>query len=257
MTTEGELLRERREGFVATITISHPPVNAMSVELLQALDEAFARLAGDPEVRAVVLTGEGMFFSAGADLRSVMHTGPAALLQLGREVYPRIAAFPKPLIAAVNGLCLGGGLELALCADIRLAAQSAKFGQPEISLGIIPGWGGTQRLPAAIGAQRARELIYSGRQMRAAEAVESGLVLRSYPDDELRDQAMNLARGLAEKPPLALAAAKEAISAGLERDQAEGYRLEGEAMERLALTQDAAEGIMAMFEKRRPKFQGR
>jgi enoyl-CoA hydratase/carnithine racemase len=229
----------------------------VSLALLTALDEAFARLAADEGVRAVVLTGEGMFFCAGADLRSAMSQGPAALLQRGREVYPRIAAFPKPLIAAVNGLCLGGGLELALCADIRLAAQSAKFGQPEINLGIIPGWGGTQRLPAAIGVQRARELIYSGRQIRAQEAVEAGLALRSYPDDELRDQALNLARGLAEKPPLALGAAKQAITAWAERGPQEGHRIEGEAMVRLSGTQDAAEGIMAMFEKRRPRFQGR
>ncbi len=257
MTTEGNLLRERRDGFVATLQIAHPPVNAMSIELLDALEEAFGRLAQDDGVRVVVLTGEGMFFSAGADIKSAMASGPLGLLQRGREVYPRIAAFPKPLIAAVNGLCLGGGLELALCADIRLCAQSAKFGQPEINLGIIPGWGGTQRLPLAIGPQRARELIYSGRQLRAAEAVECGLVLRSYPDEELRDQALNLARALAEKPPLALQAAKEAISAGLERGIAEGYRSEGEAMARLSATQDAAEGIMAMIEKRRPRFQGR
>ncbi|MDA8346236.1 MAG: enoyl-CoA hydratase-related protein [Thermaerobacter sp.] len=257
MTTESDLLRERRDGFVATLTLTHPPVNAMSLELLQALDETFGRLAKDEAVRVVVLTGEGICFSAGADLKSVMSTGPAALLGLGREVYPRIAAFPKPLIAAVNGLCLGGGLELALCADIRLCAESAKFGQPEINLGIIPGWGGTQRLPAAIGLQRARELIYSGRQMRAAEAAEAGLVLHSYPDDELRDQAHNLARALAEKPPLALAAAKQAITAWSDRGAEEGHRLEGEAMVRLSQTQDAAEGIMAMFEKRRPKFQGR
>ncbi len=257
MSTSGELLREQREGFVTTLTITHPPVNAMSVELLDALDEAFSRLAGDEGVRVVVLTGEGMFFSAGADLKSVMSTGPQALVARGREVYPRIAAFPKPLIAAVNGLCLGGGLELALCADIRLCAESAKFGQPEINLGIIPGWGGTQRLPAAIGAQRAAELIYSGRQMRAKEAAEAGLVLRAYPDDELRDQVRNLARGLAEKPPLALAAAKQAIAEGLASGPGEGYRAEGEAMERLSQTRDAQEGIMAMFEKRRPRFEGR
>jgi enoyl-CoA hydratase/carnithine racemase len=144
-----------------------------------------------------------------------------------------------------------------LLADLRLCADTARFGQPEINLGIIPGWGGTQRLPAAIGQQRATELILSGRLMRAEEAEAAGLVLKSYPDDELRDQARNLARRLAEKPPLALAAAKAALSTWAERGAEAGHASERDAMERLTQTQDAAEGVMAFLQKRKPEFTGR
>lgn len=255
MTTE--ILREQHDGPVATLRLARPPVNAVSIGLLEALDAAFSRLATDPEVRVVVLTGEGDAFSAGADLPSAAQTGPMPLVEKGREVCPRIAAFPKPLVAAVNGICLGGGLEIALTADIRLAAQSARFGQPEVNLGIIPGWGGTQRLPAVIGLQRARELIYTGRLMGAEEALEAGLVLRVYPDDELRERALNLARGLAQKPPLALQGAKAALSTWAVEGHEAGYRREGEEMARLIPTEDAIEGVTAFLQKRRPRFRGR
>jgi enoyl-CoA hydratase/carnithine racemase len=252
-----DLVRVAREGAVATVTLSHPPVNAISQDVLAALRETFAALREDPEVRVAVLTGEGAIFSAGADLASAAQSGPLELMRQGRATYQELARFPKPLIAAVNGLCVGGGLELALLADLRLCAREARFGQPEINLGIIPGWGGTQRLPQAIGLQRATELILSGRLMRAEEAEAAGLVLRSYPDDELRDKARNLARRLADKPPLALAAAKAAVHAWADAGATEGHRQEGEAMERLTQTQDAAEGVMAFLQKRRPQFTGR
>ncbi len=252
-----ELVRVTREGLVATVQLSHPPVNAISQDVLDGLLETFRALQQDEDVRVVVLTGEGAFFSAGADLASAAQTGPLALMRRGREVYRELSGFPKPVIASVNGLCVGGGLELALLADLRICAKTARFGQPEINLGIIPGWGGTQRLPAAIGQQRAAELILSGRLMRAEEAEAAGLVLKSYPDDELRDQARNLARRLAEKPPLALAAAKAALRAWADEGAATGHLSEGDAMERLTQTQDAAEGVMAFLQKRKPQFTGR
>ncbi len=251
------MVRVTREGPVATVQLSHPPVNAISQDVLEGLLESFRALQQDETARVVVLTGEGAIFSAGADLASAAQTGPLPLMRRGREAYQELWGFPKPVIAAVNGLCVGGGLELALLADLRICAQSARFGQPEINLGIIPGWGGTQRLPAAIGQQRATELILSGRLMRAEEAEAAGLVLKSYPDEELRDQARNLARRLAEKPPLALAAAKAALRTWAEAGPVAGHRSEGEAMERLTQTQDAAEGVMAFLQKRRPQFTGR
>ena len=252
-----DVVRLQVEGPVATVTLAHPPVNAISQDVLAGLLESFRALEADGAVRAVVLTGEGAIFSAGADLASAAQSGPLALMQAGRAAYQEIWGFPKPLIAAVNGLCVGGGLELALLADLRLCAESARFGQPEINLGIIPGWGGTQRLPAAIGMQRAAELILSGRLMRAEEAAAVGLVLKSCPDDELRDQARNLARRLAEKPPLALAAAKAAVRAWADEGALAGHLSEGQAMERLAASEDAAEGVMAFLQKRRPHFTGR
>ncbi len=258
MSTEStDLVRVALDGHVATLTLAHPPVNAISGDVLEALLGAFRRLKADEAVRVAVLTGEGAIFSAGADLASAAQTGPLALMQRGREVYRELAGFKKPLIAAVNGLCVGGGLELALLADLRICALSARFGQPEINLGIIPGWGGTQRLPAAIGQQRAAELILSGRLMRAEEAEATGLVLHAYPDDELKDQARNLARRLAEKPPLALQAAKDAVRTWAEEGPAAGHGREGVAMEGLTQTQDAAEGVMAFLQKRRPNFTGR
>lgn len=252
-----EVVRVAREGPVAYVQLAHPPVNAISQDVLDGLRETFRALADDEQVRVAVLTGEGAIFSAGADLASAAQSGPLALMRGGRDAYREIADFPKPLIAAVNGLCVGGGLELALLADLRICAETARFGQPEINLGIIPGWGGTQRLPAAIGLQRATELILSGRLMRAEEAEAAGLVLKSYPDDELKDQARNLARRLAEKPPLALQAAKAAVRTWAEAGAAAGHQREGEAMERLTQTEDAAEGVMAFLQKRRPHFTGR
>lgn len=252
-----DVLRVVKEGAVATVTLAHPPVNAISEAVLTSLVETFRGLQEDEGVRVAVLTGEGAIFSAGADLASAAQSGPLGLMRHGREAYQALADFSKPLIAAVNGLCVGGGLELALLADLRICAQTARFGQPEINLGIIPGWGGTQRLPAAIGLQRATELILSGRLMRAEEAAAAGLVLRSYPDDELKDQARNLARSLAEKPPLAVQAAKAALRTWVEVGPAAGHQREGEAMERLTGTQDAAEGVMAFLQKRRPQFTGR
>jgi enoyl-CoA hydratase/carnithine racemase len=255
MSTErdGPLL-VRQEGAVAFVRMRRPPVNALSLDLLDALAEAFRRLAAEEAVRAVILTGDGAIFSAGADLAAAA-ADPSRLLQRGREVLAELAAFPKPLLAAVNGLALGGGLELALVADLRLAVRSARMGQPEIDLGILPGWGGTVRLPRLVGLARARELIFSGRTVGAEEAERIGLVERVYADDELLDQARNLARALAEKPPLAIREAKALLAAD-DGTISAAFQREAEALSRLLATRDAAEGVSAFLAHRRPHFTG-
>jgi enoyl-CoA hydratase len=251
-----------RDGAVATITVNRPAVrNALNDATLGAIDAAVAALDADPEVRVVLLTGAGdKAFIAGADInelsRATAVTG-RTLAQRGQGVFDRIAAAGKPIIAVINGFCLGGGCELALACTFRFAADTAEIGQPEINLGIIPGYGGSQRLPRLIGRDRALDLILTGRRVTAAEALALGLVTRVYPAATLRAEALAYARELAGKAPIAVRLALDAVRAGLEQPLAEALAHEAALFGLVSATDDMREGTRAFLEKRPAQFTGR
>ncbi|HEY8116476.1 MAG TPA: enoyl-CoA hydratase-related protein [Actinomycetota bacterium] len=255
----GEFVRIDTEGGVATIRIDRPPANALARPVSLELSEAAATVAGDEAVRAVVVWGGERIFAAGADIRKMVGYGPdeiasdvGALEQACRD----LEAIPKVTIAAINGFALGGGLEVALSCDVRFIAEDARLGLPEIKLGIIPGSGGTQRLPRLVGLAKARHLILTGRQVDAAEALAIGLVDRLAAPDEVYRVAVDEARTFAAGPLLAYAAAKRAMAAA-DHPLEEGLRVEREAFVALFATRDQEEGMRAFLEKREPKFEGR
>jgi enoyl-CoA hydratase len=258
-----ENLLVERDDKIAIVTINRPKVlNALSAATVCELDEAFAELAADREVGAVVLTGAGAkAFVAGADI-SEFNDLPSAreaaeFAMRGQAALNRIESLPKPVIAAINGFALGGGCELAMACDIRLAADTARLGQPEINLGIIPGYGGTQRLARLVGRGRANLLCMTGDPIDAAEALRIGLVDRVVPGAALLDEAVQLARHLAGKAPVALALIKRAINVGLEGPLAEGLAYEAAQFGLVFDTEDRVEGVTAFREKRKPVWQGR
>ena len=218
-------------------------------------------LAGDESTRVVVLTGAGeKAFAAGADIKYMSGLGVGEAKEwgaLGHGVTRLLETMPKPTIAALNGFALGGGCELALACDIRYAASSAKVGQPEINLGIIPGWGGTQRLARVAGVGFAKELILTGRTVDADEALRRGLVEAVFGPDELMEKTLERARQIASKSPLALAAAKEAVNRAFQGEHAENLGREAEVFGELFGSEDAKEGLAAFVEKREPTFRGR
>ena len=245
---------------VALVTLERPEVlNALSFDLLDALAEALAALDADPTCRAIVITGSGTrAFAAGADIRELAVQTPISLLVDDRfAVWERIAATRKPLIAAVRGFALGGGCELAMSCDLIVAGEDAQFGQPEINLGVMPGAGGTQRLTRAIGRARAMDLILTGRTINAAEAAAAGLVSRVVPADETIEAALELARTIASKAPVAVLAAKEAVRLAEELPLAAGLRHERRAFFALFASEDQTEGMAAFVEKRPPQWKGR
>jgi enoyl-CoA hydratase/carnithine racemase len=255
----GEFVRVERDGAVATIRLDRPPANAFARPVSLELSEAAGAVGADEAIRAVVIWGGERIFAAGADIKEMVDAGPGdiaghvgALEQACRDV----AAIPKPVIAAINGFALGGGLEVALVCDLRFAAEDAQLGLPEIKLGIIPGSGGTQRLPRLIGLAKARELVLSGRSVDAAEAFEIGLVDRVVAAAKVHPTAMEEARRYAGGPTLAYAAAKRALDAS-DRPLSEGLRAERDAFVPLFATQDQKEGMRAFLEKREPTFEGR
>jgi enoyl-CoA hydratase/carnithine racemase len=252
---------ESAEG-VATITLDRPDVlNAMNDGMRRELTRCFSGLAGDDDVHVIVVTGAGeRAFSAGADIREfVAPAVPVRFREERRRLDFRQAMdrCPQPIIAAIRGYALGGGLELALACDIRIASEDAQLGLTEINLAIIPGGGGTQRLPRLVGRGKALEMILTGARLPAAEALRIGLVERVVPPGDVHSSAMELARTLADKAPVALRYAKEAVVKGLELPLADGLRLEGDLSTLLRTTEDRQEGARAFLEKRRPKWQGR
>ena len=251
-----------RDGAVATITINRPAVrNALNEATLGAIDAAVAALDADPDVRVVLLTGAGeKAFIAGADINELSRaTGVTGrtLAQRGQAVFDRIAAAGKPVIAVINGFCLGGGCELALACTFRFAADTAEIGQPEINLGIIPGYGGSQRLARLIGRDKALDLILTGRRVPAAEALALGLVTRVYPAATLRDESLAFARELATKAPIAVRLALDAVRVGLEQPLAEALAHEAALFGLVAATDDMREGTRAFLEKRPAHFTGK
>ena len=251
----------RPDDGVAVVTINRPDaLNALNGEELTALRDALTGLAAARDVRAVVLTGAGdRALAAGADIKEMLDMGPEearAWGALGHECTRLLESMPKPTVAAVNGFALGGGCELALACDLRYASSTAKLGQPEISIGVIPGWGGTQRLARIAGLGFAKELILTGRMVDADEALRRGLVQAVFEPGELMERTLELARSLAARSPLALAAAKASVNRALQGELEEDLAAEADAFGALFGTADQKEGMKAFVEKREPRFTG-
>lgn len=245
---------------VATITLNRPEaLNALNSALLAELAAALGVLDADPEVRAIILTGSAKAFAAGADVREMSEKGFAGIYEeeLFGASFEAIGRCRKPIIAAVAGFCLGGGCELAMACDFILAADTAKFGQPEINLGIIPGLGGTQRLARLIGRSKAMELVLTGRLIGAEEAERAGLAARVVPAADLLAEAAKVAGAIAAKSPVAVRAAKEAVLRSEETALREGVLFERRLFQALFATEDQKEGMAAFLEKRPPRFVGR
>ncbi|WP_299529206.1 enoyl-CoA hydratase/isomerase family protein [uncultured Streptomyces sp.] len=236
---------------VGTIRLDRPPMNALDVATQDRLRELAEEATRRDDVRAVVLYGGEKVFAAGADIKEMRAMDHAAMVLRSKglqDSFTAVARIPKPVVAAVTGYALGGGCELALCADFRIAGENAKLGQPEILLGLIPGAGGTQRLSRLVGPSKAKDLIFTGRQVKAAEALEIGLVDRVVPADEVYAQALAWASRLARGPALALRAAKEAVDTGLETDIDTGLAIERTWFAGLFATEDRERGMRSFVE---------
>ena len=252
---------DRQDG-VAVVTLNRPDVmNAFNMALLKALDAKIAEIRFDPDVRVVIITGAGdRAFCAGADLKERATLTPVQVKEFIftiRNLFTAIEQLNKPVIAAVNGVALGGGTELALAADIRIAAETATLGLTETRLAIIPGAGGTQRLPRLVGKGKAKELIFTGRRIGAAEALAIGLVNRVCPPENLIETCRQMAAEICETGPVAIEQAKYAINHGMETDLATGLAIESNAYWVCIPTEDRLEGLKAFREKRKPVYKGR
>jgi enoyl-CoA hydratase len=246
-----ELVRVETDGRVATIRLDRPPMNAINSAVQEQLRTAAEQVSRDPDVRAVIVYGGEKVFAAGADVKEFAGQDHAHMVRDAARVMSSIdalARIPKPVIAAVTGYALGGGCELALAADFRVSADDAKWGQPEILLGLIPGMGGTQRLPRLIGPARAKDLIFTGRFVDAEEALAIGLVDAVVPAQEVYATAQRMAARFAKGPALATAAAKAAIDGGLDTDLTNGLRLESHLFASVFATEDSRVGMQSFVE---------
>lgn len=256
------MVKFEKKDQVGLIKIDRPEaLNALNAEVLVDLDKAVEAADADPEIRVLVITGEGKAFVAGADIAG-MHPlderGGYEWGRLGQKVFRKIETLKKPVIAAVNGYALGGGCELAMACDIRIAGAKAKFGQPEVGLGITPGYSGTQRLPQLVGKAKAMELILTGEIIDADEAAAIGLVNKVVPQESLLDEAFALAEKIAKNAPIAVAYSKEAIVKGLEcSNMDEAIEVEAKLFGKCFSTEDQKEGMGAFLEKRKPVFKGK
>lgn len=257
---ERQFVKVKIEERVALVTIDRPPVNALNSIAMAELASVIQECGQDPHVKVLVLTGGGSYaFIAGADVKEIKAIQSAAeaaeLAKKGQRVLDAIEKMAQPVIAAINSVCLGGGNELAMACHYRMASDRARFGQPEINLGIIPGFGGTQRLARLVGPSKARELILTGDVISAQEALRIGLVDRIVPDGELLRQAVGLAKKIAAKPAVALRLAQKAIHEGMQGTLEKGLGLEAELFGEVSKSADMKEGVAAFLEKRQPKFQ--
>jgi enoyl-CoA hydratase/carnithine racemase len=246
-----EFVRVERDQGIATIRLDRPKMNALNAQVQDEIAAAALEADADPGVRAVVLYGGEKVFAAGADIKEMAEASFAQVASDGRRLqaaFTAVARIGKPVVAAVTGYALGGGLELALCADFRVAGEGARVGQPEILLGIIPGAGGTQRLPRLIGPARAKDIVFTGRFVGAAEALQIGLVDKVVPDDQVYRVARDLVAQYASGPAVALRAAKQAIDAGLEVDLDTGLEIERLNFAALFATEDQRTGMRSFIE---------
>ncbi len=258
-----EFIRYTVEDKVAVVVVDHPPVNALNPQTLTELSAAIDELTANPDVKVIVITGGGQLaFIAGADLgviggiiKTRDESAGKELIELGQGVFNKIEQSNKPVIAAINGVCLGGGLELSMACHLRICGDRARLGQPEINLGIIPGWGGTQRLARIVGPAKAAELILTGDQITAQQAMQLRLVNMVVPGGEVMRQAKGLAAKIANKGALAVTAAMTAIRTGLDADLPTGLAAERKQFDAVMASEDAHEGITAFLEKREAKFQ--
>jgi enoyl-CoA hydratase/carnithine racemase len=257
--TEPVVLVESPAPGVGLVRINRPDArNALNMEVRRRIVDALNEMTENGDIRAIVLTGNAKSFAAGADIKEMAGAGSIEMMQRGtHKLWRAIYACPKPVIAAVSGLALGGGCELAMTCDIIIAGESAKFGQPEVKIGIIPGGGGTQRLTHAIGKYKAMRYILSGDLFGAQEAFDMGLVSELAPDTEVEKRAVALAQQLAELPPLALQHAKESVLMSMEAPLSSGLAFETKAIQLLFSSQDQKEGMAAFIEKRKAAFVGK
>jgi enoyl-CoA hydratase/carnithine racemase len=258
-----DFVTTERDGAVAIVTIAHPPVNALSASLLEELESELERLDDDEDMRAIVLRGGGeKAFVAGADISEFPALREAASQEGGsargiQRLGAHMDAADTPFVAAIQGFCLGGGLELAMCCDVRVAAEDAQLGQPEIKLGLIPGGGGTQRLPRLVGLGRALLLNLTGEFVDGRTAYAWGLVERVVPREEVLEAALTVARAIAERSPHAVAVLRELARTTRDLSLEEGLRREAEGFRRCLASEDGLEGVTAFLEKREPQFTGR
>jgi enoyl-CoA hydratase len=255
------LIYEKKDN-IGVLTINRPEkMNALSNELIEELSQFLDDVQNDEELRVLVITGAGeKAFVAGADIQELVDRDALLGRKVSRtrqEIFSRIENLSIPVIAAVNGYALGGGLELALACSLRICSEQAQFGAPEVKLGIIPGDGGTQRLPRLVGLGRAMEMVLTGDFIDAQEAYRIGLVNQVVSHDELMNKAMDLAQKIAKRPPLAVRYAKEAVNRSLEGDSASGYALESYLHALTCTTEDKKEGVQAFLEKRKGTFKGK
>ena len=256
---ERQFVKLSIEDRVATVTIDHPPVNVLDGATIRELADVLGELEGNKDVRAVVITAAGQVFIAGADIKDIagLQSPEQALpiLNEAHSLFDRLDNLPVPVIAAVNGACLGGGNELALACDFRIASDRARFGQPEINLGIIPGFGGTVRLTRLVGPARALEIMLMGTDISAQEALRMGLVNKVVPEGTVVREARNMARVLATKPSGAVQAILSMVQEGYGKPQSEALAMERDHFSNLVGTPDMREGLSAFIEKRKPAFQ--
>jgi len=255
-----EYLKWSYQNSIATITIQRPPANALSSGLLRELSVVLDEIEPNRDIRVIVIHGEGRFFSAGADIKEfttvTSSEGFTNLGKFGQDLFDRMEKFPKPIIAAIHGAALGGGLELAMACHIRYVSETAKLGLPELQLGLIPGFAGTQRLPKYVGVARAAEMLFTSEPITGIEAVQYGLANHAYPENEVLDQAYKLAGKIAKKSPVSIRAAVQLLNYAKTEEFYEGTNKEAELFGEVFVSNDAKEGIQAFLEKREPNFKG-